>query len=77
MGKILFRFCPPSYSLKGEPDKSFGNRNNKLKSRPKSHLLGDLGVKQPKMYKMSKLEIATKSLSHKGFTKYKQSDFLT
>lgn len=34
MGKILFRFCPPSDSLKGESDKNFGNRNNKLKSSP-------------------------------------------
>jgi hypothetical protein len=31
-------FVPPSDSLKGEPDKSFGNRNNKLKIRPKSPL---------------------------------------
>jgi len=40
MDEILFRFCPPSDSLKGEPDKSFGNGNNKLKSRPKSPLQG-------------------------------------
>jgi hypothetical protein len=47
-----------------------------LKSSQKIPFRG-FRVKKTKMYKIVKMEIATKALSQKGFTKYKQSDFKT